>query len=278
MSSVYKTTAYRYPDETLIFYATVLLVLIVIAITATTTICLGLVFILGMLGLSYSFARSQQRKLAAQTLLVTPHSAPAAAQAARQASLRLQTEPVEIFVAPSRILNAYTFGLDTPKTIVLHSSLFEVMDRDELQFVIGHEMGHVCLGHTWLNSLIGGLAGVPSSSGASLLMALVFRSWNRSCEFSADRAGLLACGKPAKSVSALIKLQAGSAALSNQANLDRALRSIEAEDDSLFNNLSELFATHPMIIKRIQQIQRYAASSEYRSIQLRMDKNLDGPN
>jgi Zn-dependent protease with chaperone function len=277
MSSVYKTTAYRYPDETLIFYATVLLVLIVIAITATTTVCLGFVFILGMLGLSYSFARGQQRKLAAQTLRVTPQNAPAAAEAARQAGLRLQTEPVDIFIAPSRILNAYTFGLDSPKTIVLHSSLFEIMDRDELQFVIGHEMGHVCLGHTWLNSLIGGMAGVPSSSGASLLMALVFRSWNRSCEYSADRAGMLACGKPAKSVSALIKLQAGSAAMSNQVNLERALRSIEAEDDSLFNNLSELFATHPMIIKRIQQIQRYAASSEYRSIQLRMDKNLNGP-
>lgn len=274
MPKVYKTTAYRYPDETVILGATVLLIVIVVAITAATTVCLSLVFIFGMLALSYSFARSQHRALAAQTLRVTPQSAPAASAAAREASARLQTEPVEIFIAPSRILNAYTFGLDSPKTIVLHSSLFEVMDRDELQFIIGHEMGHVCLGHTWLNSLIGGMAGVPNSSAASLLMALFFRSWNRSCEFSADRAGLLACGKPAKSVSALIKLQAGPAALANQTNLDRALQSIEAEDDSLFNNLTELFATHPMIVKRIQQIRRYAASGEYRSLQQKVDKNL----
>ena len=278
MPTIYRTTAYRYPDETVIFWATVLLIVIVIAITAATTVCLSLVFFIGILAVSYSFTRAQQRALAAQTIRLTPQSAPAAAAAAGEASARLQTEPVEIYIAPNRSLNAYTFGLDTPKTIVLHSSLFEVMDRDELQFVIGHEMGHVCLGHTWLNSLVGGLAGVPSSSGASLLMALVFRSWNRSCEFSADRAGMLACGKPAKSVSALIKLHAGSAALTNQANLERALQSIEAEDDSLFNNLSELLATHPMIVKRIQQIRRYAATNEYQSLQLRMNKNLDGPN
>jgi Zn-dependent protease with chaperone function len=271
---VYKTTAYRYPDETIILWATMLLVILVIALTATATVCLSVVFILGMLGLSYSFSRSQHRALLAHARQVTPQSAPSAAAAAREAGIRLQVEPVEIFIIPSRILNAYTFGLNSPKTIVLHSALFEVMDQDELQFIIGHEMGHVCLGHTWLNSLIGGMAGIPSSSGASLLMALVFRSWNRSCELSADRAGLLACARPAKAISALIKLQAGPAALANQANLERALQSIESEDDSLFNNLTELLATHPMIVKRIEQIRRYVASSEYRSLQQRVDKNL----
>lgn len=270
----YKTTAYRYPDETIILWATMLLVLLVIGVTATATVCLSVVFILAMLAFSYNFTRSQHRNLMAHARQLTPQSAPAAAAAASEAGTRLQVEPVEIFIAPSRILNAYTFGLDSPKTIVLHSALFEVMDQDELQFIIGHEMGHVCLGHTWLNSLIGGMAGIPSSSEASLLLALAFRSWNRSCELSADRAGVLACGKPAKAVSALIKLEAGPAALLNQANLERALRSIEAEDDSLINNLTELFATHPMIVKRIQQIRRYAASREYQSLQPRLNKNL----
>jgi Zn-dependent protease with chaperone function len=205
---------------------------------------------------------------------LSPEIAPEAAAAGNEAGIRLQVEPVDIFIAPSRVLNAYTFGLGSPKTIVLHSALFDVMDRDELQFIIGHEMGHVCLGHTWLNSLIGGMAGIPSSSEASLLLALALRAWNRSCELSADRAGMLACGKPVKAVSALIKLHAGPAALANQANLQRALQSIEAEDDNLYNNLYELLATHPMIVKRIQQIRRYAVSPEYLYLQPRVDKNL----
>lgn len=270
----YRTTAYRYSDESLIFWATILIVLLVIGLTATATVCLSVVFIIGMIALSYNFTLRQHQSLMAHARQLTPQSAPAAAAAARQAGARLQVEPVEIFIVPNRVLNAYTFGFGTPKTIVLHSALFEVMDQDELQFIIGHEMGHVCLGHTWLNSLIGGMAGIPSSSEASLLLALAFRSWNRSCELSADRAGMLACGNPSKAVSALIKLQGGSAALSNPASLERALRSIEAEDDSLFNNLNELLATHPMIVKRIQRLRRYAASPQYRGLQARVDGNL----
>ncbi len=270
----YKTTAYRYSDETIILWSTVLLVFLVIALTATATVCLSVVFILAMLALSYNFTRSQHRNLIAHARQLTPVSAPSAAAAAAEAGARLQVEAVDIFITPSRVLNAYTFGLERPKTIVLHSALFEVMDRDELQFIIGHEMGHVCLGHTWLNSLIGGMAGIPSSSEASLLLALAFRSWNRSCELSADRAGLLACARPAKAISALIKLHAGVGALSNPAALERSLRMLEAEDDNIFNNLSELLATHPMIIKRIQQIRRYASSREYQNLQAQVNRNL----
>jgi Zn-dependent protease with chaperone function len=270
----YKTNAYRYPNESIILWVTVLLVMLVIAISATATLCLSVVFIVGMLLFSYSFARSQHLALMTHARQVTPAGAPGTAATAREAGIRLQVEPVEIFITPSRILNAYTFGLGTPKTIVLHSALFDVMDRDELQFIIGHEMGHVCLGHTWLNSLIGGMAGIPSSSEASILMILAFRWWNRACELSADRAGVLACGSPAKAISALIKLQAGPAGLSNPARLERALQSIEAEDDNLFNNLSELLATHPMIVKRIQQIRLYAATSEYAALQAKLNQNL----
>ena len=46
-----------------------------------------------------------------------------------------------------------------------------------------------------LNWLVGGMAGIPSPFMASALLAMAFLWWNRACEFSADRAGLLACGK-----------------------------------------------------------------------------------
>ena len=67
-------------------------------------------------------------------------------------------------------------------------------------------LGHVALGHTWLNTLVGGIAGIPGSflGGSDLDMA--FLGWNRTCEYSADRAGLLACGSLEKAISALIKL------------------------------------------------------------------------
>jgi Zn-dependent protease with chaperone function len=139
------------------------------------------------------------------------------------------------------------------------------MDEDELRFVLGHEMGHVALGHTWLNTLLGGMAGVPVTIGAALIITLAFRWWNRACEYSADRAGLLACGKPQKAISALIKLVAGS--VQSQAELQRALQVIEREDDSVLNQLGETLSTHPMIARRIEQIRKYAATTQYAQLQ-----------
>ena len=173
----------------------------------------------------------------------------------------------------NKTLNAYTFGMDSPKAIVLHSALFQLMDHDELQFILGHELGHVDLGHTWLNTLIGGMAGIPSSFGAAAILELAFRCWNRACEYSADRAGVLACNNPNKAITALVKLEAGSDART-QAGILRAIQRIESQDDDLVNNLSELLATHPMIIKRIEQIREFAASDNYRRLQTLMNQNL----
>jgi Zn-dependent protease with chaperone function len=180
---------------------------------------------------------------------------------------------VQVFVAPNDRLNAYTFGLSSPKVVVLHSALLPVMDADELRFVLGHELGHVRLGHTRLNSLVGGMAGIPSPFLASALLTMAFLWWNRACEYSADRAGLLACGKPHKAVSALVKLAAGPEART-QADLERALLYIEAEDDQALSSLSETLTTHPMMVRRIEELRRYATSSEYRRLQSLLDRNV----
>ena len=173
---------------------------------------------------------------------------------------------MEVFIAPGDTLNAYTFGLVSPKVVVLHSSLLQVMDADELSFILGHELGHVRLGHTRLNSLVGGMAGIPSPSVASVVLALAFLWWNRACEHSANRAGLLACGKPHKAISALVKLAAGEGCLT-RTGLERALRHIEAEDDHALAGLGESLSTHPMMARRIEELRRYAASAEYHRLQ-----------
>jgi Zn-dependent protease with chaperone function len=202
---------------------------------------------------------------------VSPQRTPNLARIKQVCLDRLHPGQVEVFLVRSSQLNAYTFGFNSPQDIVLYTSLLDVMDEDELRFVLGHEMGHVALGHTWLNTLLGGMAGVPVTVGAAVLVTLAFRWWNRACEYSADRAGLLACGKPQKAISALIKLVAGSQ--QSQADLQRALQVIERQDDSLLNQLGETLSTHPMIARRIEQIRKYTATTEYTELQAFMNGN-----
>jgi Zn-dependent protease with chaperone function len=275
MARKIKTTAYRNPYEALVLLLTLFLVAGVIFFTVTATACLSGVFILGFVLFSFYISRSHHQSLVKTARRVTQDNAPGLSKIIQDTGARLQPGELQVFVAPSRALNAYTFGLSSPKIVVLYSGLLGVMDEDELAFIVGHEQGHVALGHTWLNSLVGGMAGIPASWSAGLVMTAAFLWWNRSCEISADRAGLLACGNPEKAVSALVKLGAGPGA-STSRDLQEAYREIDAQDDTFMGNLGESLATHPMLIKRIEALRKYVRSAEYSRLQDLVDKNITG--
>jgi Zn-dependent protease with chaperone function len=264
-----RITGYRYPNEQWILAGTILLVLVVAAVAAGVSFCLVPLFFLVFTLISYWMNRSHHNTLMQTGQQVNPQRSPNLARIKQNCSDRLHPGPVELFIVRSNQLNAYTFGFNSPQDIVLYSPLLEVMDEDELRFILGHEMGHVSLGHTWLNTLLGGMSGVPLTLGAALLVTLAFRWWNRACEYSADRAGLLACGKPQKAISALIKLVGGGG--QSQAELQRALQLIEQQDDSVLNQLGETLSTHPMIARRIEQIRKYTATREYAEFQAYMN-------
>jgi Zn-dependent protease with chaperone function len=273
MSTKIKTTAYRYPNELLILWVTILVVLGVIVFTAAATACLSVAFMLVFVVLAYQSSKSHHQGLMQNAQRVGREATTDLSMLIDECAQKLQVEPVQVFVLPSRVRNAYTFGMESPKAIVLYSALLPLMDREEMQFIVGHEMGHICLGHTRLNTLIGGMAGIPSNIASAVLMHLAFLWWNRACEYSADRAGMLACGNPNKAISALIKLEAGGSPYDAE-SLARVAQRIEAEDDDVFNNIGEALGTHPMVVRRINQIRNYAQSAEYHRLQIVVDQNL----
>lgn len=268
-----RSKAYRYANEHLVLGITLLLVLVVIALTATATVCTSGLFVLAFVVISFTSGRAHHQALIQKARHITPATEPGLDGVVQEAARRLQPGKIDVFVVPAQELNAYTFGVLDPKVIVLYAPLFKVMDRDEISFIVGHEMGHIALGHTWLNSLVGGMAGIPSSVGSGFLLSMVFLSWNRICEFSADRAGLLACGNPEKAISALVKLEAGPDART-PADLQAAYRQIDAEDDTFSGVLSEALGTHPMLIRRVEELRRYAQSSAYQRLQVQLNHRL----
>jgi Zn-dependent protease with chaperone function len=259
-------TSYRHSSEYPILALTLLALLVILVISAGVTICLAPLLLVIFFILAYQASRAHHAALLQQAVVVNEQTNPALHRIAQSCleRLKLFAGSVQVFVVPSRQRNAYTFGLDQPKVVVLYSAILENMDAAELRFVIGHEMGHIALGHTWLNSLIGGMAGIPTTLEAAVLLNLAFRWWNRACEYSADRAGLLACGSLQKATTALIKLVAVNTR--SQADLQRALDQIEQEDDSPLNVLAESLSTHPMIVRRIDQLKQYAETAELRRL------------
>src|SRR5580700_10443724 len=111
--------------------------------------------------------------------------------------LDLPTVP-ELFISQSPLVNAMTLGADKP-FMVITSGMVDLMDPEEMRFVIGHELGHVLSGHavyrTMLFHLINLAARVSWMAIASVsLRAIIWglEEWYRKSELSCDRAGLLA--------------------------------------------------------------------------------------
>jgi Zn-dependent protease with chaperone function len=255
-------TDYRYPSETAIFWGTIILVSLVIILTSAATFCLAGVFILAFFGMAYLSNKSHHQSLIYNAERVDLSRQQPLSDLIRLCQSRLKPGSLDVFVVRENQLNAYTFGVDSPKAIVIYSPMFQLMDAEELMFVLGHEMGHISLGHTWLNTILGGLAGIPAPYGAAVILAMIFRSWNRACEYSADRAGMIACKNPEKAITALLKLVSGDTHLT-EGEKAQWIRLLDKQDDSLSGQLQELLSSHPMITKRISQIKEYAGTADY---------------
>ncbi len=269
---MFQSTSYRHPSEISSLTVTLLVVAGVVVLTAILTSCLSLLFILVILGIALVSNQSMQKNLMQHAFLVNLQRAPELAQVVEICKKKLQPGPVEVFVVRRNMVNAYTFGLTDPKSIVIYEPLLKIMNAPELAFVLGHEMGHVALGHTLLNTIVGGLAGSPSPYGVGYIMYMIFQRWSRACEYSCDRAGLLACGNLDYAISALVRLAAPN--IRTKAEFEQALTMVDAEDDRFGNLVGELFQSHPLIIKRINQLRQYAASQEYLQLKSAMDQNL----
>lgn len=254
----------RDPSEQPILIGTMTVILVLLAIMAGLSFCLLPLAVLIFVVIAYFLNRAHHQEIMARATRVTAKSSPNLAKLAAECGQRLDSGPYQLYVLPSNQLNAYTFGFSDPRVVVLYSPLIKTMDETELRFIVGHEVGHIIFNHTWLNTLLGGMAGIPLSMELALVFIFAFRWWNRACEYSCDRAGLLACGSLEKATSALVKLVVRGA--DSQTEIDQALQVLDAQDDSVWNLLGETLSTHPLVMRRIERLRKFAASPEYRRL------------
>ncbi|WP_419948103.1 M48 family metallopeptidase [Candidatus Palauibacter sp.] len=199
--------------------------------------------------------------------------------------LDLEHQP-ECYISQTPIVNAGAVGFGEP-FIVLNSSMLEVLSEDEVEAVLGHEVGHILSGHVFYRTLLiliinlvfvrytlAGLALGP------ILMALL--EWYRKSELSSDRAGVLAVQSPSVTMSALMQLAGGTRGVS--LDLDEFIAQSdeyrESGDllDSVYKILNVLGQTHPFAVIRVAELREWIDSGEYERIlsgeyQLRGEKD-----
>ncbi|WP_424188517.1 M48 family metallopeptidase [Actinokineospora sp. G85] len=182
----------------------------------------------------------------------------------------------KVYVQRSPVANAMAVGIDEP-FIVLNTALVEALDTESLRFVIGHEMGHILSGHAVLSTLLqrllhiqGAVSFIPAGALGLRAVIAALREWYRKAELTSDRAGLLVSQDPAAALRAHIYLAGGTdlTQIDIPSFLEQASEYEGTEDlrDSIhkFRNVESM--THPLAVVRAAQLQRWAASEDYRSI------------
>jgi Zn-dependent protease with chaperone function len=182
----------------------------------------------------------------------------------------------ELFITQDPIPNAMALGQDKP-FIVITTGLVDLMDAEEMRWVIGHELGHVLSGHAvyrtmlyYLVNLAARLALVPFAWIGLKAVIWGLQEWYRKSELSGDRAGLLAGQDLAAGRRALMKLAGGPrlAELSPD-EFHRQAREYDAVPDvreGLIKLLQLLAQTHPFAVIRFAELDRWADEGEYQAI------------
>ena len=185
------------------------------------------------------------------------------------------SELPELYVAANPIPTALTIGMSKP-FVVLNSALVDVLDEEELRFVLAHELGHAMSGHavyqTMLQRMIqlsGVLGAIPAGGlGLRAIMAGL-HEWSRKAELSADRAGLLATQDPATAFRVHMKLASGG----NLDDLDATSFFAQGQEyddadvrDSVLKVLLIENRSHPFAVVRAAELRRWVDSGEYTRI------------
>jgi len=179
-------------------------------------------------------------------------------------------------------LNAYTVGVEEPYVYItpLAASLF---DREELLYLVGHELGHVMAGHvkylTIANVLVSlGQSTLPFSGVAKLVADLtalpVLLLWCRRSEFTADRAGLLSCQSPEAAFRAIMKMAGYPPIFYDRMRTKPYLRqALDFEErvstsyvDYLFDMKHQLYASHPRTVERSAELQKWIADGSFEDL------------
>jgi heat shock protein HtpX len=214
----------------------------------------------------------------------------------RQLTQRAGLPMPRIYIIPSESPNAFATGRDPHHAAVAATEgILHILNRDELEGVLAHELGHVGNRDTLISCIVATIAGAITmlsrvamwsamfggnqrdrNDGANPLAMLVVLivapiaaiivqlAISRTREFGADRTGARISGKPLALASALAKLEHGAAAVPFR-------RATEATAHQFIVNplhgrsLAGLFSTHPKTQERIARLERIAVEMGQRA-------------
>jgi heat shock protein HtpX len=198
----------------------------------------------------------------------------------------------KVAMVNSPVPNAFATGKSAKSSLVaVTTGILDLLDNDELEAVIAHELSHVRSRDVlvltlasvfstvaWYLAQFGFFGGLQSrnrnTAGITVIVVLVaittwivsfliIRAISRYREYSADRSGAIMTGKPDKLANALLKISGkiGSIPPKELEHVQKlnAFFIIPALSGS---SIANLFSTHPPVEKRVQKLMEMKSGAQ----------------
>jgi len=219
---------------------------------------------------------------------VTEAEAPELHSIVRRLATRAGLPMPKVYIIPSLTPNAFATGRNPQNSAVaVTEGILRILDRDELEGVLGHELAHVrnrdILTGTIVATMVGAITFLARMAQWSLFFfgggrdrenntnwiaelvliivapiaaVLIQLAISRAREFAADEDGAKISGKPLALANALRKLERGVEAIPMEARPETAHMFIV--NPLRGEGILKLFSTHPPISERIKRLEKIA--------------------
>lgn len=260
---------------------TVLLVFVGNAVAGQNGAVIAFIIAAGMNFFSYWFSDKMVLKMY-RAQPVTESEAPKLYSMVRRLSQQARLPMPKVYIIPNDTPNAFATGRDPQHAAVaVTSGIMRILNQDELEGVISHELAHVKHRDILIGSVAATLAGAinmlyyigfffggssedrnPFTGILMLILApiaamLIQMGISRSREYAADRGGAEICGKPLALASALENLERGVERIPMEANPTSAHMFIVNPLRGA-GGLTSLFSTHPSTEERVRRLREMA--------------------
>jgi len=204
-----------------------------------------------------SYNNPQLKSLLSTSVKVTPEIFPKVAETIDQVFERLKLKNNFNFFITANHLQTQALCAMMPQSsnaeIIITSKMIDLLNGEELQSVIGHEVSHFYYQHSLY----------PSPNQARTKTEFLnLLHLSRAAEISADRAGFLGSGSLEYSLRSMLKITSGLRDQHLQFNFSAYLNQLR-ELTEIKGDQTQLYSTHPTFLNRMQALIWFSMSHEY---------------